>query len=560
MNGILGQLFQLDHLKQQTNVERARFLYGISAIILVGTLIGSFLVPSRDGLPPFFSALQTGDLINAFNAGILVVIGLASFVLVRQQQITLASSLIIAILVLRIATSDEVQFSSGLIYITVCGVITLTGLLLEQREAIVGSTSAIAAYLVAYFIIQPPLDTTVLAGVIVGFVAFTGISLLFIRVRRASREEGQREEGEERLRLAEINSKITAQASERVPLEQALDNALQLILDNYKDIYHAQVFLIDDDDIQARLRASTGDAGQRLIEKGHSLAVGSLSVIGQTTFKNEPVIAKTGSSDSIHRQNQLLPETQVEAAFPLRVSDRVIGALDLQSRDDIEIDKFDRLTFQSLANSLSLSIDNIRQFQEAQRRVDENQRLAEQTRSALREVERLNQRLIGRAWSEYLNAKSNEIGLNLDIAKEDFTAATRWTQTLANAVQTSAVVQEGNIVAVPLRVRGEVIGAMEFELDEHGQFTPEDLELIQEVSDRFGLAVENTRLLEQSLRVAQRESLINEISSRLQSSTNVEQTLAEAARSLSETLQANKIVIRLGAPDESPKPNGRSNS
>lgn len=557
MNELFANLFRVSHLERQTDVESARFVYGIATIMFIGTLLGTFLVPSGDGLPTFFSALQNGNTLAAINGIALLAVGLGSFLLVRQNQLRIASLLIISILVLRIATSEELQFTSGLIYITVCGAIILTALLLEERDALVASASAIVAYIISYFVTQQAVANSNFFGVVIGFIAFTGIALLFIRVRRISRTEGQKVEGEQRLRLAEINSKITSQASERIVLEQALINALQLILDNYKEIYHAQIFLIDEDGIQAQLRASTGEAGQRLMEKGHSLAVGSLSVIGQTTFKNEPVIARPGSEDSIHRQNQLLPQTKVEIAFPLRANERVIGALDLQSREDLIIEDFDLLSFQSLANSLSLAIDNIRQFQDSQRRVDENQRLAEQTRSALREVERLNQRLIGRAWSEYLNSKGNEAGLNLDIEKAELKAASRWTATLASAVQTNATVQEGNIIAVPLRVRGEVIGAMEFELNEDGQFTPEDLDLILEVSERFGLAVENTRLLEQSLRVAQRESLINEISSRMQSSTNVEQTLAEAARSLSETLQANKVVIRLGAPDEPAPTNGR---
>jgi hypothetical protein len=59
--------------------------------------------------------------------------------------------------------------------------------------------------------------------------------------------------------------------------------------------------------------------------------------------------------------------------------------------------------------------------------------------------------------------------------------------------------------------------------------------------------------VEESQRIAQRETLINEISSRLQSANNVEATLAEAARSLNETLRANKVTIRLGIPsDEKP--------
>jgi hypothetical protein len=207
-------------------------------------------------------------------------------------------------------------------------------------------------------------------------------------------------------------------------------------------------------------------------------------------------------------------------------------------------------TFQSLANSLSLAIDSIRQFESAKSQVEENQRLAEQTRSALREVERLNQRLIGRAWSEYLAGKGDQLGLDFDLETSESTPASEWTQSLKNAVETGIVIQDDNVISVPLRVRGVIVGAVEFELGEDAEFTPADMELVQEVSDRFGLAAENTRLVEESQRVAQRETLINEITSRLQSANNVEATLAEAARSLVETLQANKVAIRLGIPEK----------
>jgi hypothetical protein len=62
------------------------------------------------------------------------------------------------------------------------------------------------------------------------------------------------------------------------------------------------------------------------------------------------------------------------------------------------------------------------------------------------------------------------------------------------------------------------------------------------------LAAESNRLFETSQRVAQREALVNEISTRLQASNNVEMTLNEAARSLRSTLKANRVTIRLGTP------------
>jgi transcriptional regulator with GAF, ATPase, and Fis domain len=151
-----------------------------------------------------------------------------------------------------------------------------------------------------------------------------------------------------------------------------------------------------------------------------------------------------------------------------------------------------------------------------------------------------------------LRSNRNADGLSVDFSQNLVQEKAEWTPGLQDAVQHNDIIEQNQsgqrVIAAPLRVRGQVIGAMEFELDEHGQLSPEDIELVQEVSERFGLAVENARLFDQSQRVAQREALINEIGSRLQQTNNVETTLAQAAQSLKQALRANKVSIRLGPP------------
>jgi GAF domain-containing protein len=195
---------------------------------------------------------------------------------------------------------------------------------------------------------------------------------------------------------------------------------------------------------------------------------------------------------------------------------------------------------------VALVIDNVRQFESAQQRVTENQKLAEQARAALRDNERLNKRLTGRAWTEFLKTQRRDLGIAVDLQEDLQENDDEWTKTLAQAAEANHLIQDRQTIALPLKIRGQVIGAMEFELDDAQSFSPEDLELVQEISERFGLAAENTRLVEESQRVAQREALINEISTRLQGTNTVEATLTEAARSLRETLQAQRVRIRLG--------------
>jgi GAF domain-containing protein len=239
--------------------------------------------------------------------------------------------------------------------------------------------------------------------------------------------------------------------------------------------------------------------------------------------------------------------------LPVRLGGKIFGALDLQSRRSLEPGKEDLISLQSLADSLALLIANTRQIEQAQERIAENQRLADQTRNALAEVQRLNKRLIGRAWAEYLKEQQSEVGYTADFVAGTNEMTAEWTPGLREAIQRNALILRDNVAVVPLRVRGQVIGAMEIEL-EHGRLNQNYADLLQEISERFGLAAENTRLVEQSQRAAQRESLINVVSTRLQTTTNVESTLAETARSMAELLLVERVAIRLGSPPASPGP------
>lgn len=540
MNAVLQSIFSIEAYETRIDRIKAIFVYTLISIM--------FVVVNVVGI----TGVIDGGIVSAYIPLAALATLLLAYGLVRTKRMTIANWVLIITLSLLIIANNILDGSLGSLTLLLnVTLLILAGFLLETPGIIVIMISNVVQVF-AFSGIAGLANNDLQSRVPIA-VVYLLVSLIIYAYNRfivASQLTGQDLESGERLKLAEINAKITQQASTRESLDTALNATLALILDNYETLYHAQIFLINEDGIQARLVASTGDAGKQLLARNHRLAVGSLSVIGQSTFSGEVVVTQVNAPDSIHRANDLLPDTTLEAAFPLRVGQKIIGALDLQSKVLKDLSANDRLTFQSLADSLSLAIDSISQFEQAQARIDENQRLAEQTRTALSEVERLNQRLIGRAWSEYSKG-IDDLGYAIDFTNEQTTVYNDWTHTLLDAVQSNNLVQDSNVIAIPLRVRGQVIGAMEFELNANQEFEPEDLELIMEVSERFGLAAENTRLVEESQQTAQREMLINQITGRFQSAQNVEATLAEAARSLSETLSADKVMIRLGVPQQS---------
>jgi len=532
--------------------ERANLVYGIMALEFMLLFVSMalpvwFINPSER--QTYFQAAVDSPVLFLIPIGLIGLVG-GGFFLTRYRLINVSGwiPILINIGTIVVAINLGAPSTAAITAMSVLSPLIIISALLQRYSGLIVSTLVSFALMFLF-----SLNINELLIVTVSVITIAALAFLYLRFVAVSRAVGTDEANVERTKFAEFISEISTRASQRVPLRELLAYMVNLILEKYPQFYHAQVFLIDEKGIQARLYASTGEPGKQLLERQHSLNVGSMSVIGQVTMEGLPKIET--ADGGIHRFNPILPATRLEAAFPLRIGTQIIGALDLQTRIDYTFEPHDIATFQSLADSLSLVIDNVRQYEAALERVQENQVLAEQARSALREVDRLNKRLIGRAWTEFLRTQASGTGIDLDTQSQAIISREEWTPSLRQAASQNQTIQQENIVAVPLRLRGQVIGAMEFELEEHGRFSQEDLELIEEIGERFGLAAENTRLVEESQRLAQREALINEISGRMQSSNNVEATLTEAARSLRETLQAHRVMIRLGSP-VNPTPKG----
>jgi HAMP domain-containing protein/putative methionine-R-sulfoxide reductase with GAF domain len=140
-----------------------------------------------------------------------------------------------------------------------------------------------------------------------------------------------------------------------------LDDLLRRTVDQIKesfDFYHVSIFLLDNNGEYAVLRESTGEVGQALKARNHRLKVGSQSIIGWVTENNMPRVASEVGEDPVHFRNELLPETRAEAAVPLQVGGRVMGALDVQSTEPEAFDESVIEVLQTLADQLCAAIQN----------------------------------------------------------------------------------------------------------------------------------------------------------------------------------------------------------
>jgi GAF domain-containing protein len=323
-----------------------------------------------------------------------------------------------------------------------------------------------------------------------------------------------------------------------------LPRAVELIQERF-GFYHVQVFLLDETNEYASLAASTGATGQKLLERRHRLAVGSKSVIGQVTLSGKPVIAR--DTDAIYFRNELLPNTRAELALPVMDGDKMIGVLDVQSR---RVDAFASEAVQALqvmANLLGTSIRNAIFFDQQERNARETKRLFLESESSLREIQRLNQQLTRQGWENYMSNRRQSSGVTLD--DERIVADDRWSESLVKATETRLPVTEGTngarVIAVPVMLGSEVIGAIEVEPGENSKES-ETVEMVKAIAQRLAISLDKARLFEESQEATAQEQRINEIVARYQTVNSVDDLLQITLSELSQSLGARRGAIRLG--------------
>jgi GAF domain-containing protein len=373
-----------------------------------------------------------------------------------------------------------------------------------------------------------------------------------VRLSWLGREEYSHQFVDEQLRLTATINKISQHIASQGRLDQILSEMIEHIVADYDAVYHTQVFMVDDERDKAALIASTGDEGRALLSQRYSVKVDRQSPVGIALIDGVAAVERHTALEGLQQARTYLPQTRIQAVLPLLVGGKVIGALDLHSKAASAFGKTELANFQIIADYAAIVIHNAALVDGTQQQLEANRALVDQTQSALQQVEELNSRLTGQAWSVFLETSQLYRGIDVDFEADETLVNEDWTDNLQAAARANALleaaVEDGHVIAVPVRVRGQVVGAMEFELDADPVLTDSDLELINEVSQRFGLAAENARLYEESRRMAQREALINEAGARLQASSNVEKTLIEAARSVQEILKVNRVAIQLGEP------------
>jgi putative methionine-R-sulfoxide reductase with GAF domain len=169
-------------------------------------------------------------------------------------------------------------------------------------------------------------------------------------------------------RAAELQSvaEIATQASQAVNVQDMLQTVVDLTKRNY-NLYHAHIYLLDNNRTQLVLTAGAGAVGQQMVDQKRIIPLKHAnSLVARAARVGDGTIANDVTKEPDFLPNPLLPETKAEMAIPISIGNIALGVLDVQADHINRFTNEDIAIMTTLAQQVATSLQNIRSFAQAQ--------------------------------------------------------------------------------------------------------------------------------------------------------------------------------------------------
>jgi GAF domain-containing protein len=297
--------------------------------------------------------------------------------------------------------------------------------------------------------------------------------------------------------------------------------------------YHTGIFLLDDAGQYAILRATNSEGGSKMLARDHKLLVGQTGIVGYVTATGQPRIALDVGADAAFFDNPDLPNTHSEIALPLRIAGRIIGTLDVQSEEKNAFNEDDIAALSTLADQVSIAIQNTRALEEA--------------RKSLVEVQSAYGESVRESW-KVMRPQSLGVGIQMidsSIKPMGRPLREEHVQKAMEQGKTAVSTNRTGTLAVPIRMRQQVIGVMSLKNNDQYKWTDDDVDIAEAVAERLSLAIETTSLLRTAQHRADVEKITTDISTKIGSSSRFETILQTAAQELSKALGGSDVLVQI---------------
>ncbi len=323
--------------------------------------------------------------------------------------------------------------------------------------------------------------------------------------------------------------------------EQLIQRVVDLIRERF-ELYHVALFMLDDSGEWAEFRAGTGEIGRLLLGEKPRLQVGGKSMIGWCAANAQARAIQDTRAESEQLDHPHPTETRSEAALPLIVRGRVIGALSAQS---IQVGTFDQDTMaalQIIADQVAVALDNARLFAESQAALEAERR-------AYGEISRQGwlQTIQTQADRRYVcDSQGARAIVSQPVQDGSAQAADHPLQPeLIQAVRTGQTIQPDKAtITIPIKIRDNVLGAVRLcKAEPANEWTAGEVALTQILTEQLSVALESARLYQDTHRRAAQEKLIGDIAARVRETLDMETILKTAISEMRNALNLAEVEV-----------------
>jgi len=353
--------------------------------------------------------------------------------------------------------------------------------------------------------------------------------------------------------VSEVSLKVAA----ILGLQELFGQVVNLIQESF-GYYHVGIYTVDHETGDLYFRACTG-SGDPEVRIGRSGGM-----IGWVATQGEPVLANDVEREPRFRYDTTLPETLSELTVPLKVEERVVGVLDVQSNEREAFDEDDLFVMRTLAAQVAIAVEDARVYAERQEQawvatallqVAETIGNLTSSEEVLSSIVRLTPILVGVdrcllfLWEDEsgqyvssesfgLSAKSRVHFADLRLAPDQFPlldqVRTAGEPILVRFGDERGLIpvdvmkdyQIGVAIALPLRVKGEVVGVMLAEYsDPNAELSKASRSVLTGIANQAAMAVESARLYEARREEAWVSTALLQVSSSLENTTDLDEIL-----------------------------------
>lgn len=304
--------------------------------------------------------------------------------------------------------------------------------------------------------------------------------------RRLQLEQEIRDSLERRGRQVQLSTQVAQEIAAAANLEDLYQRIVTQVKEQF-GYYHAQLMQYNPALDTLDLVVGYGEVGEKMLALHHSIPMG-IGLIGTAASTGQSVLRADVSTDTSWQTNNLLSDTKGELVVPIKLGERVLGVLDVQSDTVGALTTDDQLVLEGLCGQIAIAIGNTLLRQEMEVRIQE--------------LNALQNYMTREGWQNY-RADKHTKGYRFDHTGLQPLLSLPVSQTngklgLVESEKSADTLDNARLVSKPLVIRGGEIGVLAIQDDPERPLSPDEQQLLEAISLQVSEALEAARLFEQT--------------------------------------------------------------